>query len=570
MISAPAQRLRGLGDTIIGTLFGTDKVIATTATTTIVTTSTLTGSSIILSGNVGIGTTVSTQKLSVYGATNPNIIRGNSTTPIALQCAVASGAGAYSNFAAAGDSIINALSGNLMLQTSNLNGGIYINTSNNVGIGTGNPSNTLTVYNITADNNTAPDYNPSSGQLLIQCGKSGSSKYAMAIGMDQTYGIGYLNAAGNGANQPICLQTRGGYVGIGTTSPAVALQVNGTIQIRGANNTMHFYNGSNNFIYATTYDGYTPNSLNNNLIIKSWYGLAFATHNDAVNITFNTRTGDANFSGNVTVAGGINITGINASGWALDVSNVGSGSMYLGGTAYLITNVETGGNATVGGFTQGTVGGLSARFQGGLVATGITKYSDYRIKKDILQMDNETSLQKIRLLEPVSYHFVDHIRNGTTIDYGFIAQNVQKIIPESIIYEQNYIPNIFDNATIINKNIIQLTTKHCFTINMNKIQIICEDDKRLELSISVLSPNSCRIESEINYSTCFVYGSYVKDMHILKHEMLFTIGISAIKEIDKTVTLLEKENVLLKDKVISQQSQLDKLLAWAATQGYTP
>jgi hypothetical protein len=63
---------------------------------------------------------------------------GNSTYPTALQIPIASSAGAYSNFAAAGDTVINTLSGNLILQTGAGNSGIYINTSNNIGIGISN------------------------------------------------------------------------------------------------------------------------------------------------------------------------------------------------------------------------------------------------------------------------------------------------------------------------------------------------------------------------------------------------------------------------------------------------
>ena len=47
----------------------------------------------------------------------------------------------------------------------------------------------------------------------------------MAIGVDQTSGAGYINAAGNGSVQSICLQTRGGFVGIGLTNPAYQLQL---------------------------------------------------------------------------------------------------------------------------------------------------------------------------------------------------------------------------------------------------------------------------------------------------------------------------------------------------------
>ena len=52
----------------------------------------------------------------------------------------------------------------------------------------------------------------------------------MGLGIDQTSGAGYINAAGNGAIQPVCLQTRGGNVGVGTTAPGATLDVAGNIR----------------------------------------------------------------------------------------------------------------------------------------------------------------------------------------------------------------------------------------------------------------------------------------------------------------------------------------------------
>jgi hypothetical protein len=74
---------------------------------------------------------------------------GNSTYPTALQIPIASSAGAYSNFAAAGDTVINTLSGNLILQTGAGNSGIYINTSNNIGIGISNRGALVQITNPT-------------------------------------------------------------------------------------------------------------------------------------------------------------------------------------------------------------------------------------------------------------------------------------------------------------------------------------------------------------------------------------------------------------------------------------
>ena len=98
-----------------------------------------------------------------------------------------------------------------------------------VGIGTTAPSGRFVIYGTSADSTSPPDSSPNNHHLIITNSKTGTTPYAMALGMDQTYGVGYINAAGNGMFQPVCLQTRGGNVGVGTTNPSQTLDVYGTI-----------------------------------------------------------------------------------------------------------------------------------------------------------------------------------------------------------------------------------------------------------------------------------------------------------------------------------------------------
>ena len=85
-------------------------------------------------------------------------------------------------------------------------------------MGTTAPATTFHITNSTADASSQLDNAPTS-HILLRNTKTGSSPYSMGLGIDQTSGAGYINAAGNGAIQPVCLQTRGGSVGIGTTTP---------------------------------------------------------------------------------------------------------------------------------------------------------------------------------------------------------------------------------------------------------------------------------------------------------------------------------------------------------------
>lgn len=126
--------------------------------------------------------------------------------------------------------------GQLLMYASTI--GIF--GSSGVGIGTSNPQNTFSIYNTTADSTKAPDGDYRSGQLVITNSKTGTSVYGMAIGMDQVYGIGYINAAGNSAAQPVCLNTRGGSVGIGITNPTGKCHIYGAGQSTGTGDVYSF------------------------------------------------------------------------------------------------------------------------------------------------------------------------------------------------------------------------------------------------------------------------------------------------------------------------------------------
>jgi hypothetical protein len=116
------------------------------------------------------------------------------------------------------------------VSTGTTNNALALNPSGgNVGVGTTTPLTSFHILNSDANPGVAVDGGVPTGHILLRNTKTGASPYSMGIGVDQTTGVGYINAAGNGAIQPVCLNTRGGFVGIGTTAPVTALQVNGAV-----------------------------------------------------------------------------------------------------------------------------------------------------------------------------------------------------------------------------------------------------------------------------------------------------------------------------------------------------
>jgi hypothetical protein len=285
-----------------------------------------------LGGSVGIGTATLSNTLHIYGASNPSFGMGNSTASNSFQIAVASGTGNWSSSAAVGDSVIRTTSGNLMLQTGTGAAAIYVNTSNYVGIGTANPGSLLDVNGViraigTSSTNGHVDITPTSNT-------SNTGYCAFFIGTTRYGYIGYSNSNGlnvSGDAYPVVYSGASHYfssgsVGIGTATPSTALHVNGTITATGfsgpitGNATgltgnpnisvgkLTLAGNSTNEIYCGNVDTYNPTG-NNNLIIRSWWGIGFSSYDNTVRIGMDTRTGNANFSGTVT-SGGLTVGGI--------------------------------------------------------------------------------------------------------------------------------------------------------------------------------------------------------------------------------------------------------------------
>lgn len=122
-----------------------------------------------------------------------------------------------------------------------------------VGIGTTNPSSFLHIYgNALTSHLGAPDYDSGTyhNLLLTTIKTTDGSRNSMALGVDPSFGIGYINVARQSAIENVCIQTRGGTntndsVGIGMTNPSGAkLHVNGNIKIGSSRSIIGFASGN--------------------------------------------------------------------------------------------------------------------------------------------------------------------------------------------------------------------------------------------------------------------------------------------------------------------------------------
>ena len=171
-----------------------------------------------------------------------------------------------------------------------------------------------------------------------------------------------------------------------------------------------------------------------------------------------------------------------------------------------------------------------------IMSATFTGASDVRIKKDI--MDLSSALPLIEQIKPRTYKYKDPKR-GDKMAYGFIAQELEEVIPELIQTTQNKIPNIMKTADVIDG---VFTLKEATDLQVgDKIDIYDEDDKELNVKITeIISDKSFKTAVDVELKDkYFIYGKYVDDFKGIEHNGLLPIMLKAIQELNARVKELE-------------------------------
>jgi len=140
-------------------------------------------------------------------------------------------------------------------------------------------------------------------------------------------------------------------------------------------------------------------------------------------------------SGNYTCASALNMTSQDITG-AGDIfcGNIASGAIVFSGNATSASgdltltggNLSVGGTATFGTFAGGGTTGADIDNSGNLIRT----VSDRRLKTNIQNLNY--GLNELLKLKSVKYNYIDTKKYGDSKTIGFIAQEVEEIMPEVV------------------------------------------------------------------------------------------------------------------------------------------
>jgi hypothetical protein len=322
-----------------------------------------------------------------------------------------------------------------------------------------------------------------------------------------------------------------------------SLELSGGLKIDGAGNALEF--GA----------GITNKEINNGKIGYELFGNHDSLDIVGAGVDLNSRR--IQFYGLVDVNGGELMTMGNDLYDNRAVTQ--SGSTYIdrdttAGDAYLRTFGPFGDAA----FGQGT--GTSYRTTVGIncnhyiaTAKGFVSYSDRRIKRDLQTSVTAKDLAAIEKLRVTDYRMVDPADGGRAWRKGFIAQEVEEVIPGAVKRTVDFVPDIFSLAT----NLVYDSAAKTLAVSLTKEHGLQAGDRvrlhldgvRLDLNVSALPSAHQFIVEKCDRAPqkVFVYGREVSDFRTVDYDRIFTTGIGAIQELAK--------------KVVAQGAELDELRA---------
>ncbi len=192
-------------------------------------------------------------------------------------------------------------------------------------------------------------------------------------------------------------------------------------------------------------------------------------------------------------------------------------------------------------------------------AEGLHVFSDRRIKTNIQPNSCKTDLDLVNKMEVVNYQYIDKVEKGNITKKGFIAQQIEEVLPDAVGKSKAFIPDIYKKASRVvadsTTNTLTISTPVAHNLKEgNLLRFITLGGTHEEEVLSVLSDSTFIVSLvEGDCSQVFVYGKKIDDFRAIDYDQVFSAGIGAIQELSRqndelkqTIENLQNANTALK------------------------
>ena len=455
-----------------------------------------------------------------------------------------------------------------------------IEGNGNVGIGTTSPSATLELFKGFASTglydtatlkfsttNTTNNWDVGSIRGAVKLNAGGTSGYPGGL----VFATKSPSVGADGGLTDKMVIDANGNVGIGTTTPRTNLHIGQQLNSQGDKNTIPAAGLGISANFPSSTHAWFAHRVN--VTGDEYWGLAVGTIYDGASYLQNLNKNSGTYYDLLLQPNGGNVgIGTTSPGAKFQVNGLGfadvassSRSYFFYSSTGLVQNTGTWGNASIYATDSIVTGSYIASIQGTVGA------SDERIKKEVIDINDGSALETLRLLKPKQYKYKDEISRGTDPVWGFIAQEVRETLPYATQIRSEYLPNIYELATVSSSNVITFTNYNTSNLisNANTISLrtVKGTSERVNI-VEVVDEQTIRVDKDLSESIgsvdesgnvmtgneIFVYGQEVDDFVYLKKDAIWTIATAALQEVDRQLQAEKARNDDLEARILALEN----------------